>query len=280
MTLKQFGKAAGGIILALLLNATKLVVILKWPLMFILAGGGLAMAFVPFQDRPLETWALSFIRSIYAPTIYLWKKRANKNWLDIDLSKKLESDEDKEEEEIPRKDENRVDEFIESLPSQGQKLKIKDQKGETILAESLKPKAKSEVSAEAKTLADKREAEEDWRGKKTDLNLKTSKLGATGTAVFGSIPMPDTPDIPNVLVGMVTDINGRIVEGAIIEIQDAEGNPSRVLKTNPLGQFRTSTQLANGMYLIITEKEGFTFDRVDVSLTGKIMEPIKIQAKA
>jgi hypothetical protein len=74
MTLKQFLKAAVGIILALLINATKLIIIVKWPLMVVLGGGGLLLAFVPFEDRPLENWIMSFIKSIYRPTIYTYKK--------------------------------------------------------------------------------------------------------------------------------------------------------------------------------------------------------------
>ena len=79
---------------------------------------------------------------------------------------------------------------------------------------------------------------------------------------------------------MVTDREGKIVEGAIVEIQDEKGNPSRVLKTNPLGQFKTTTPMANGKYLVITEKETYKFDRVNIGLTGKIVEPIKIKANA
>ena len=112
-----------------------------------------------------------------------------------------------------------------------------------------------------------------------NLDLKKGKLEATGQAVFGEIPMPDIPDMPNLVVGMVLDKAGKIVEGAIIEIQDKEGNPSRVLKTNQLGQFKTLTQLADGKYLVVTDKDGLEFDRVEINLEGKIVKPIKIIAK-
>lgn len=255
MTLKQFGKAAGGIIIALLINATGLVFFVKWPLMFIFAAGGLAMAFVPFQDRPLETWLLSFIRSIYMPTIYVWKKKPNPNWLDIDLSKKIDIEKDEEAIEIPVKSSEKVKEFIESLPSVKKEVANDIEKKEEYV-----PEIKTETTS------------------KVDLNIQKQKLGATGSAVFGSIPMPDTPTEPNVLAGMVTDSMGKIIEGAIVEIQDSAGNPSRVLKTNALGQFKASTQLANGEYLVVPEKEGRRFDRVKVTLNGQIVQPIKIQA--
>jgi len=119
--------------------------------------------------------------------------------------------------------------------------------------------------------------EADWKEQKADLNLKKAdKLEATGKALFGEIPMPDIPEIPNLIVGMVTNKEGKIVEGAIVEIQDEHGNPARVLKTNSLGQFKIASPLQNGKYLIICEKENFNFDRVDIDLSGKIVQPIKI----
>lgn len=259
MTLKQFLKAAVGVVVALIINSTQLVFFIKWPLAIGSAALGLALAFVPFQDRPLETWLMSFLKSIYSPTIYLYKKRANTNWLDVDWSKKIASDEEKEEEEKRKntatKDSNRVKEFIASLPS------VQREGGEEEAAVA------EQSSGEPK---------EEWEGKTTDLNLKKEKLEATGVANFGSIPMPDIPDTPNILVGMVTTNEGGIVEGAIVEVQDEKGNPARALKTNSLGQFKTSNPLANGRYLMVVEKEGMAFDRVNVDLKGEIIKPIRI----
>jgi hypothetical protein len=265
MTLKQFGKAAGGVIIALLINSSKLVFFVKWPLIFIFAAGGLALAFVPFQDRPLETWLMSFIKSIYSPTIYTYKKESPENWLEIDLSKQLKSDEE-EEVIVPIKEDKKVKEFINSLPSIGREKEETREETIEIKEKTLKPKEE---------IIEKKEEE----AKPVNLELKKEKLGATGEVVFGEIPMPDIPDLPNLVVGMVLDQNHKIVEGAIIEIQDKDGNPSRVLKTNKLGQFKTLTQLTSGKYLVVTEKEGFEFDRVEINLQGKIVEPIKILAK-
>jgi len=280
MTLKQFLKAAAGIVLAFLINASKLIFFLKYPLMLICGGGGLMLAFVPFQDRPLETWIVAFLRSVYSPTIYTYKKSPDKGWMDLMMSKskKTAQGEEIEEEVLPIKDKNKVKEFIESLPSVKLDRDMEKKAEEKV---ALKPKGVAEKSKTSETVkpttvADKKT--DDWRDKKSDLNLKTEKLGATGTAVFGEIPMPDRSDIPNMVVGMVTDLDGKIVEGAIVEIQDEKGNPSRVLKTNPLGQFKTTTPMADGKYLVITEKENYKFDRVNISVAGKIIEPIKIKA--
>lgn len=286
MTLKQFGKAAGGIIIALIINASPLVFFIKWPLIFIFAVGGLAMAFVPFQDRPLDVWLRAFIKSIYSPTIYIYQKKAQSNWLDIDLTKQIDSDkEDKVKEELPVKESHKVQEFIESLPSiEREDQVIMSSKDDADLVE--KTETKNQVIMSQPDIGDTdlvektvEETVEEETVAPANLDLKREKLEATGKAVFGEIPMPDLPEQPNLVVGMVTDSNGKIIEGAIVEIQDKEGNPSRVLKTNQLGQFKTSTQLAVGEYLVVTEKEGFNFDRVEVNLNNDIVKPIKIIAK-
>ena len=69
MTLKQFLKAAGGIILALLINSTKMVFFIKWPLMLTFGIGGLALAFHAIQafdqawtERPPYTTAYHYAR--------------------------------------------------------------------------------------------------------------------------------------------------------------------------------------------------------------------------
>jgi len=281
MTLKQFLKAAVGIVLAIMINSTKLIILVKWPLMLVLAGGGLALAFVPFEDRPLETWIMSFLKAIYSPTIYIYKRRESKNWLDLDLTKNIKQN---EEDLVAFRGEvksnllgNKIKDAIGVIGAKPDKVKEEitiepEQKVEIkkIIIEE-KPAeiiTKAEEKVETKT--------ENWRDQTTDLNLKMEKLGATGKAVFGSIPMPDIPEIPNVVVGMATDMEGKIIDGVIIEIQDEHGNPSRVLKTNSLGQFKTSTPLASGKYLIIAEKDGYNFDRVNIDLSEQIVQPIRI----
>lgn len=275
MTLKQFLKAAAGIVLAVLINASGMIFFLKWPLMLITGGGGLMLAFVPFQDRPLEQWVSAFIRAIYNPTIYTYKKKPPTDWIDLKPSGRvLDTVED---EPVPQKDKAKVEEFIRSLPSVKKDEKVEEKK-DVSLSDVRSQVKTEEIKPEEKKHLEPVGNGEEWRDQKVDLNLKTEKLGATGEAVFGQIPMPDKPTVPNLLVGMVTDNEGKIVEGVIVEIQDDKGNPSRVLKSNALGQFRATTPLANGRYLIITEKEGYKFDRVNVDLAGNIVDPIKIKA--
>ena len=291
MTLKQFLKAAAGIIIAILINSTNLMIIFKWPLMFIFGGLGLALAFLPLEDRPLEVWITSFIKSIYSPTIFIYKKNNdNSSWLG---SPYLEENEEGNVKAVENKNlfvsvKKQVTEGTMTIDKKGVfgGLVNKTTKGETNIVgketKNLTTNEKVGTKLEKEGLLESKSeiAEEVGSQKQTiDLNLKKDKLEATGKAVFGTIPMPNRPDVANLIVGMATNQDGKIVDGVIIEIQDEHGSPTRVIKTNSLGQFKISTPLASGRYLIIAEKDGYTFDRVNVDLTGQIINPIKIIAQ-
>jgi hypothetical protein len=74
MTLKQFLEVAGGILGAVIINMTNLPGFIKIPLMIISALLGAALAFIPLEGRPLDRWFFAFVKSIYQPTMFFWKK--------------------------------------------------------------------------------------------------------------------------------------------------------------------------------------------------------------
>jgi len=94
-----------------------------------------------------------------------------------------------------------------------------------------------------------------------------------------NLPFPSLPTTPNVLVGMVLNSQGKIIENAVIEIKDSQGHPVRATKTNKLGQFFSVTPLKNGAYIIGIEKDSFSFDTITVNLTGVVHQPLEIRAK-
>ena len=95
---------------------------------------------------------------------------------------------------------------------------------------------------------------------------------------LGKAP-PTPPTKPNTVVGQVMDPDGKIVEGAILEIKDPRGRPARALKTNMLGHFMIVTPLLDGRYEILAEKEGLVFEPVTFSAKGAIIPPLSIWAK-
>ncbi|OGF99261.1 hypothetical protein A2Y99_04110 [Candidatus Gottesmanbacteria bacterium RBG_13_37_7] len=75
MTLRQFAYLSGGLVLAFIVyKATPLVPVVKYALMGILIFIGVAVAFLPIEERPLDKWLVIFIKSILAPTQYVWRK--------------------------------------------------------------------------------------------------------------------------------------------------------------------------------------------------------------
>lgn len=74
MTLKQFGELGLGIILAVVVFASNLPLIIKWPFIILFVILGIVAAFVPIGERPLDHWILTFFKVLYRPTLYFWKK--------------------------------------------------------------------------------------------------------------------------------------------------------------------------------------------------------------
>ncbi len=75
MTLKQFGYLATGCIIAYLLTkATLIPFIFRYPLAGFSALLGVALAFLPIEERPLDRWIIAFFSRVYEPTHYVWKK--------------------------------------------------------------------------------------------------------------------------------------------------------------------------------------------------------------
>lgn len=73
MTLKQFMQLASGTVISIIIYSTGLPFAIKWPLILLSFLFGVALAFMPLQDRPLDKWIIAFFRSIYSPTIYSWQ---------------------------------------------------------------------------------------------------------------------------------------------------------------------------------------------------------------
>ena len=88
------------------------------------------------------------------------------------------------------------------------------------------------------------------------------------------------PTSANVITGMVTTVEGNIIDNAIIEIKDAQGQPVRALKTNRLGQFAIATPLKNGHYIIEIDSPGKKFPIYKIETSGKIIPPISIRSQS
>lgn len=236
MTIKQFGKLAAGIILALIVYAIDPPALLKWLLIIFFAGLGAIMAFVPFEGRPVDVWIIAFFKRIYSPTQFLWKQRGT---VASSFAQPQKSVPVVPSQPLPQSEPqiSKLEVPTQPLPPTPPPIKI-----------NLPPlPARSDKKVEAKFSSD--------------------------------VVVPATPSLPNLAVGYVRDKEGKLIEGAILEIRDSSGNPVRAFKTNKLGQFLSATPLHNGAYEIETSKDGFEFDIIKINLEGKILSPIEIISK-
>ena len=74
MTIKQFGYLAGGAILAFISYKLPLPFFFTWPMTVLFGLLGFGFAFVPVEERPMDVWVLSFLRSVYSPTQFIWHR--------------------------------------------------------------------------------------------------------------------------------------------------------------------------------------------------------------
>jgi hypothetical protein len=75
MTVKQFVELAAGILLAWAIGSGKMYPVIRLPLALGSGLFGAALAFLPFEERPLDVWIKNFFASIFKPTMFGWKKK-------------------------------------------------------------------------------------------------------------------------------------------------------------------------------------------------------------
>lgn len=304
MTLKQFLQLGGGTLVALIIYSTGLHPIIKWPLIVFFALFGAALAFLPFEERPLEQWVIAFFRSIYSPTLFHWKKTTTSpvyfqaeeagvpapapatptstppsGILSPFVSKLEEAEQGFLSSvsnlftAVPPIAPTPVASVPATAATLPQELKTPASMPLQVAPQGFKPTVVVEEQPTQKTVV---------HGYATAVGQTIAGQGpiATVAAQFSPDAAPPTPpSIPNVIVGQVMDPDGKIIEGAILEVLDTAGRPIRALKTNKAGHFMIVTPLSNGKYELISEKEGFMFEPISFDASGSIIPPIAIKAK-
>jgi len=306
MTLKQFFQLAGGLVVALIFYSSPLIAIVKWPFVIISALLGAGMAFLPFEERPLEVWIISFFKSIYSPTMFFWKKTTTpvKYFQDEPTTPVTTTEQEAALKNYTAASKNssssKFDFFEQSFLSKlsglfaGQKAPVTQavdtntvpvpeqikkpveipQTMPTKIAVPNTPHLVVEEKPQVNTQVPQATAQQ------VSPIIAGNEIVSTKEAIFSlNAAPPSPPTIPNTVVGQVVDDNKRIVEGAIMEIRDETGRPVRALRSNKVGHFITVTPLDNGRYNIVTDKEGYQFSPAGFEASGSLIPPILIQGK-
>lgn len=264
MTLKQFGYLASGMIVAYIFFATILTSspFIAVPLIIFSALCGVAFAFFPIYDRPLDHWVTSFFKAIYSPTQGAWQSPLTHN---------------KPDPKDPAFH-NRLQLF---MASQGEApIPVQELPKEVIPAQDTAQLAQMTQyiqQLEAKL------AQNEKQVVAPPVILQTPKPAPVAVAapqpqVYYPAQMVLTSQ-PNVINGVVTDSEGNYLDGVIISIYDKNNMPVRASKTNKLGQFSGASPLSDGIYTVSIEKENLDFDPLQVNLTGAILPPLTVHAR-
>lgn len=244
MTLKQFGYLATGAILAFIFYNAPLS-FFRFPIAAVFLFVGIAFAFLPVQERPLDEFIVNLIRSVYQPTQFAWEKEV------------------------------RIPSFFEVKTTASQiKQQIAPQHQEDTRAKlavylsSVAPKEEARIDArENQTLARVSDLFGQTTPAKTvqaipvkpispPVSSFASKLFSHQPAIHPATTQAThhtTAALPKGLIaGMVKTANTPLV-GALVHILTETNQPVRLLKTDSSGRFGISLPLAPGKYHLVVE---------------------------
>ncbi|MBI2405933.1 PrgI family protein [Candidatus Microgenomates bacterium] len=314
MTLRQFFQVAGGALVGLLFYASPLPGIIKWPFILFSGLAGVALAFLPIEERPLSMWFLAFLHAIYSPTKYVWQQGKTREFFAPEGTPMGAA-----EVAATPQGEGAAEAYL-ARAAQGeeQAVIIFEQEERSFFQKMLSlfhlTKTAGQPSAQPTTPQPNARpriiVEQEIPPQLIPQVTPTQLFYPTPPPTTGVTPAPATPvtpifaqkrgpgrprlnaprfeisaappaapRIPNVVVGQVLDTEGNTVEAAILEIKDSEGRPVRALRTNKVGHFLTATPLPMGTYEIITDKEGLIFEPIQFMAKNEIVPPIEIRAK-
>jgi len=331
MTLKQFLELAGGLVAGWLIYSLHIAAIFKWPLVLLSGLSGIALAFLPIEERPLDRWVVNFLKAIYSPTQYIWKKNPIipaifQAKIPVVFLKASSAN------LIPK---NKVElkEYLATLPVTPQKTDSLEEKRllqlqqisgllgitqpvslgtdfpsttqnfpltpdvNSLKVRKLGPKTNIKLPQPIAAALEEKpplllKEEPVFAGPpivehapplsppilvETDV---VHKLDPALAAQFSTtLPIPSTPEVPNLVVGMILTDMEKIIPNAIIEIIDSQADTARALKSNKLGQFFCASPLKSGTYQIKVEHPEYQFDNIELKANNKIILPLKIKAK-
>lgn len=355
ITVKQFFYLLAAAILAYLMLILPIFVFIKVPIAATIALVGIALAFIPYDGRPIDVMLLNYIKTIPSENQYIYKKTGvdvsyllsapvslpnqtittkskTVSYKTIPLPTKKEvlekheaeyvnslkkffsestfksPEEKKKEEGLPKVITNEKSQKVAEKPIDDSLAKKAAPDMVPIPAPS-QPKPPSppemgvhEIEKKIRQLQEelgKSMAEKDILQKKffelanqrqSEITYKPSQAQASSEQVETShvrsissqstvtAGFPSLPDIPNIILGIIKDARGKVLQHIIVEVLDSNDNPVRAFKTNGLGQFASATPLSNGIYKMRFEdpKKQHDFDTVEIELTGKIFQPLEI----
>jgi hypothetical protein len=216
---------------------------------------GLALAFVPINDRPLDVWIRNLWKRLNSPTQYFFRKRNPPLMIFSNL--------------YFASDPHRTLAHVESQQMLAKYLASTKQ--------VMRPDAKKQ--AIQKTL-----------NSPTHI-LRPSVLHATPkkpVTVSPGAPVPPAPAVPPesgekkpFFIGEIKNNKHISLPGILIYVKDQKGAPVRLMKTNPHGVFATYNPLPSGEYTFEMKdpKNIYFFDTMKITINERNSSSIEIVSK-
>lgn len=215
---------------------------------------GIAFAFVPIQDRPLEVWIKNLIRRLNSPTQYIYKKQSDKIGTIEDLY--FTSDPHLALTHIETKE--KLNKYMQS---------IKSAENDQVASTNSKVK-KQQLHINDLLLQTKNTDPAEIKKANVSLQGQSSEVKAE------TIKQP-------FITGIIKNRKQIPLPGTLISIKDTEGSQLRLLKTNPHGIFATYSPLSSGDYRfeIIDPKGIYFFDTMNIRIDSEKQKPLMFYSK-
>ncbi len=266
------------------------------PLLNILLGlacvlSGVALAFLPINDRPLDVWVRNFIKRLQSPTQFVYQKHNNALYFLHDLY--FVNDPHKVMSHIESRE--KLTAYLTktkpapTAPPQKQQVQVLLQTS----TNQLRPSGRRQtpvvgnqatratplyITQSVKTGQSSSESVE-MSTNSTHSNQLQQTL--TNSNQFPQIPTsPSQPKQP-FFVGSVKNSKKIPLPGIMVYVKDSNNAVVRILKTNPHGIFATYNALPEGEYAFEAKdpKGGYFFDTMKFKVASSNPKPFEIQSK-
>ncbi|MCR4263975.1 MAG: hypothetical protein NUV98_04635 [Candidatus Roizmanbacteria bacterium] len=220
--------------------------ILSVPLATLAAIVGVAFAFLPVQERPMEIWLKNFIVSVYSPTQYLWRQeRVTPDYLKPDRTTNAKKRKPKQNLDLLHQDaRNKLQQYLQTI--------------EETEAHSADKQESSLLTQVASYINDPSLKTTTSVTRKADQTQHSDPQALPVGIVSGTVRAHNTP-LPDIL----------------IHINNQQGETVRMLKTNAAGQFHSKLELGPGTYQLVTEDPNsqFTFKQYSFHIDNQPLHP-------
>ncbi len=226
---------------------------------------GIAFAFIPYQDRPLEEWVRNFIRRINSPTQYYYHKNnepvyflKNLYFLSdphivlahVDSKEKLQAYlAQKKSEEQPMDKKKR---HIDGLLKQPGKLLT------PVMQKATVPTQRTEI-----------------------VTPNESEVSGSASSISQSLKQMQGLSHQPFITGVVKNRKQIALPGVLVSVKDQTGKQLRLLKTNPHGIFATYSPLPEGEYIfeLSDPNDAYFFDTMNIHLGSKQQPSLTFYSK-